>query len=46
MRAQAKIEYLGAYADLGKEEAKSEAKPEAKPEAAEAKAGTEPAAAK
>jgi EpsD family peptidyl-prolyl cis-trans isomerase len=58
MRAQAKIEYLGAYEELGKEEAapeakpeaQSEAKPEAKAESAAAKPETvpagEPAAAK
>lgn len=45
MRAKTKIEYLGAYADLGKEEAKPEVKPEPKPEAApEAKAEAAPAA--
>lgn len=52
MQAQAKVEYLGAYAELGKEEAKPEAKPEgdsksATPEAkAEAAPAGEPAAAK
>lgn len=41
IRAQAKVEYLGAYADLGKEEAKPEA--ETKPETSEAKTETAPA---
>lgn len=40
IHAQAKVEYLGAYADLGKEESKPEA--EAKPEAPEAKAHAAP----
>lgn len=45
IRAQAKVEYLGAYAELGKEEAKSETKPEteAKPEATETKVEAAPA---
>jgi len=43
MRAQAKVEYLGAYAELGKETTQSEVRSESKPEAAQAPAQAAPA---